>query len=77
MEYQKTTNLIDNASNQPCKFRTKNWVEINDQSRGTYSANRQISFKTSMLRSTLCDYSDAYILVKGDISVNNTAAATK
>ena len=52
----------------------KNWVELNDESRGTYSVNRQINFKTSMLRSSLCDYSDAYILVKGNISVNKTAA---
>ena len=49
--------------------------EINDDSRGTYSVNKQINFKTLMLRSSLCDYSDAYILVKGNISVNNTAAA--
>ena len=75
MEYQKIANLLDSASNKPSKFRTKNWVEINDESRGTYSVNRQINFKTSMLRSSLCDYSDAYILVKGNISVNNTAAA--
>ena len=74
MEYQKIANLLDNASNQPSKFRTKNWVEINDESRETYSVNRQINFKTSMLRSSLCDYSDAYILVKGNITVNNTAA---
>ena len=74
MEYQKIVNLLDSASNQPSKFRTKNWVEINDESRGTYSVNRQINFKTSMLRSSLCDYSDAYILVKGNITVNNTAA---
>ena len=64
-----------NTSNQPSEFRTKNWVEINDQSRGTYSADRQIIFKTSILRSSLCDYSDANILVKGTISVNNTAAS--
>ena len=75
MEYQKIANFLDNTSNQPSKFITKNWVEINDESRGTYSVNRQINFKTSMLRSSLCDYSDAYILVKGNISVNNTAAA--
>ena len=75
MEYQKIANLLDNASNQPSKFRTKNWVEINDESRGTYSVNRQINFKTSMLRSSLCDYSDAYILDKGNISINNTAGA--
>ena len=74
MEYQKIANLLDSASNQPSKFRTKNWVEINDESRGTYSVNRQIIFKTSMLRSSLCDYSDACILVKGNITVNNIAA---
>ena len=64
MEYQKIANLLDNASNQPSKFRTKNWVEINDESRGTYSVNRQINFKTLMLRSSLCDYSDTYKLLK-------------
>ena len=74
MEYQKIANLLDNASNQPSKFRTKNWVEINDESRGTYAVNKQIKFKTSMLRSSFCDYSDAYIF-KGNISVNNTAGA--
>ena len=75
MEYQKIANLLDNTSNQPSKFRSKNWVEITDESRGTYAANKQIKFKTSMLRSSLCDYSVAYILVKENISVNNTAAA--
>ena len=75
MEYQKIANLLDNASNQPSKFRTRNWVEINDDIRGAYSPNKQIRFKTAMLRSSLCDYSDAYILVKGNISVNNTAGA--
>ena len=67
--------MFDNASNQPSKFRTKRRVEINDESRGTYSANRQINFKTSMLRSSLCEYSDPYIFAKGNISVNNTAVA--
>ena len=47
---------------------------MNDESRETYSVNRQINFKTSMLGFNLCDYSDAYILVKGNISVNNTSA---
>ena len=47
---------------------------MNDEARGTYSPDKQIKFKTSMLRSSLCDYSDAYILVKGNITVNNTAA---
>ena len=68
MEYQKIANLLDNGSNQPSKFRTKNWVEINDESRGTYTSN-DIKFKTTMLRSNLCDYADAYILVKGTITI--------
>ena len=67
MEYQKIANLIDDISNQPSKFRTKNWVEINDESRGTYSVNSQIKFETTMLKSSLCDYSDAYIIVKGTV----------
>ena len=75
MEYQKIANLIDDTSNQPSKFRTRNWVEINDESRGAYNVNSQIKFKTTMLKSSLCDYRDAYILVKGTISANNTAAA--
>ena len=62
MEYKKITNLLDSTSNQPSKFRTKNWVEINDDIRGAYSHNKQIRFKTAMLRSSLCGYSDAYIL---------------
>ena len=75
MEYQKIANLIDvYVSNQPSKFKTRNWVEINDESRGAYNVNSQIKFKTAMLKSSLCDYSDAYILVKGTFSVNNTAA---
>ena len=67
--------MLNNASNQPCKFRTKNWLEINDESRGTYKVNSQIKFKTTMLKSSLCDYSDAYILVKENITVNNTGTA--
>ena len=74
MEYQKIVNLLNDKSNQPSKFRTRNWVEINDEARGPYSHNKQVKFKTPMLRSSLCDYSDAYILVKGNITVNNTAA---
>ena len=65
--------MFDNTLNEPSKFRTKNWVEINE-SRRTYSTNSQIKFKTTMLKSSLCDYSDAYIFVKGTITANNTAA---
>ena len=75
MEYQKIANLLNDESSKPSKFRTKNWVEINDDVRCVYSPNKQIRFKTSMLRFSLCDYSDAYIIVKGNITVNNTAAA--
>ena len=57
-----------NALNQPSKFRARNWVEINDDIRGAYSSNKQIGFKTTILRSSLCDYRDAYILIK----INNT-----
>ena len=74
MEYQKIANFIDDTSNQPSKFRTKNWVEINDESRGTYNVNNQIKFKTTMLKSSLCDYSDAYILVKETITINGAGA---
>ena len=73
MEYQKIANLIDDTPNQPSKFRTRNLVEINDESRGAYNVNSQIKFKSS-----LCDYSDAYILVKGKIAIagaGNDAAA--
>ena len=58
MEYQKIENLLDTESNQPYKFQTKNWVETNDESRGTYTSN-DIKFKTTMLRSNFCDYADA------------------
>ena len=61
MEYPKTENLLGSASHQPSKFRTRNWIEINDQSRETYTSN-DIKFKTTMLRSNLCDFADAYIL---------------
>ena len=75
MRYQKMANLLNDASNKLSKFRTKNWVEINDDIRGVHSPNEQIRLKTEMLGSSLCDYSDAYILAEGNISVNNTAAA--
>ena len=67
--------LNDPSSNQPSKCKTKNWVEVNDESRGTYNLNSQIKFKTTMLKSSLCDDSDIYVHVKETITVNNTAAA--
>ena len=75
MEYQKIANLLNDESNKPSKFRTGNWAEINDDITGVYYPNKQIRFKAAMLRSSLFDYSDACILVKGNISVNNTAGA--
>ena len=66
--------MLDNTLNQPTKFRTKNGLKPNDQSHGKYNEDNQIRFKTSMLSSSLCDYSVAYILVQGTITVMNTAA---
>ena len=67
MDYRKITN-------QPSQFRTRNWIEINAESRGKYDYNSGIKFKTSVIRSDSCDYSDTYIHVKTIITVPNTAA---
>ena len=75
IEYQKIINLLDNTPNQRAKYRTKKLVEINDDSRATHSTNSQIKFKTSMLRSISCDYSDAYIFLSETITVPNTRDA--
>ena len=56
MEYQKIANLLNDESKEPSKFKTKNWVEINDDVRGVYSSNKQSRFKTLMLRSSLRGY---------------------
>ena len=69
--------MLDDTPNQPSKFKTKSRVKINYESRGTYNEDNQIRFKISLLKSSLCDYSDAYILVKGTkgtITVKNKAA---
>ena len=73
MEYQKIANLLESTSDNLSKFRTRTWVEINDESRGNY-ANSDIRFKTTMLRSNLCDYPDSYILVKGTITITVAGA---
>ena len=75
MEYQKAINLLDDTPSQPSKFFTKNWVEINVDSCKTYDINSQIKFKTSVLNSSLWDYKDAYIHVKGTMTVPKTTAA--
>ena len=84
MKYQKIINFLDNTMNQPSKFRTRNWVEIDDESRAGYNDdnddnntddnNNNIKYKTSVIRSSICDYSDAYILVKGTMTVPNMPA---
>ena len=75
MEYQKIINLLDIIPNQQTKFRTKNWIAINDDARGTYNKDSQIKFRISMLKSSLCDYVDAYILVKGIITIASVPPA--
>ena len=74
MEYQIIINLLDDTTNQPSKFRTREWDEINDESKVRYD-NGNIRFKTSMISSNLCAYSDAQILVKRTITVPNTETA--
>ena len=89
MEFQKIVNFLGTTSDDKDlpKFVTKKWVEVYDQSQENYDVNKEIRIKTSMLRSDLCDFSDAYIVVKGNITVtkktftaddidapNNTAA---
>ena len=77
MEYQKIKNLLGNASDKVSRFIIKKWIEVYDQSGETYNDNKQIRFKTSMLRSDLCDYSDVYIVVKGDITVEGPSNRDK
>ena len=69
MKYQKMTNLLDNIPNQPSKFRTKNWIGITYDARWTYNIDSQINLNTTMLKSSLFDYSDAYILAKAALRV--------
>ena len=61
MEYQKIIIILDNTPGQPSKFRTKNWVEVNDDSSGMHYNTSQIKSKTSILKSSLCDYRDVYV----------------
>ena len=65
---KKIANLSENTSDNLSKLRTRNWIEINDESKGNY-ANSDIRFKTTMPRSNLCGYADSYILVKGTITI--------
>ena len=71
--------MLCNIPNQLPKFRINNLIEINDQSSGLYSTNSDIRLKTTMLRSSLCDYSDASILVNRRITITEVGddAATR
>ena len=71
MEYQKIINLLEKTPKQPTKFRTKNWLNLIDDSHGIFNTNSQIKFKTSLLRTSFCDCSDAYILVSGTITITS------
>ena len=79
MEFQKIINLLDITSDYKDlpRYVTKKWIEVYDQSEKNYNVNKEIRFKTSMLRSDLCDFSDAYIVVKGDITVANSNNAKR
>ena len=74
MEFQKIVNFLDTTSDDKDlpRFVTKKWIEVYDQSEGNYNVNKEIRIKTSMLRSDLCDFSDAYIVVKGTITLTKT-----
>ena len=75
IEYQNITNLLDTTLDEIPRFITKKWVVVHDQSDNAedrFQPNKQIRFKTSMLQSDLCDFSDAYIVVKGDITLTKT-----
>ena len=75
MEFQKITNFLDTTSDNKDlpTFVTKNWIKVYDQSEGNYNVNKEIRIKKSMLRSDLCDFSDAYTVVKGNITVTKKA----
>ena len=75
METQKIINLLNNSDNENSKFSTNKWYIIDNESKGNYSNNNPIKFLTKSIESSFCDYSDAYILVTGDIVVKKRNAA--
>ena len=81
METQKIVNLLNGSDNENSKFATKKWYVIDSESKGVYSHENEIKFLTNSLESSLCDYSDPYVLVTGNIAVvgadNNTKVAFK
>ena len=77
METQKIVNLLNGSNNENSKFATKKWYVIDSESKGNYSHKNPIKFLTSLLESNLSDYSDAYILVTGNITATPNNAATQ
>ena len=81
METQKIVNLLNGSDNENSKFATKKWYVIDSESKGNYSHENPIKFLTSSLESSLCDYSDAYVLVTGNIAIvgadDNAKVASK
>ena len=75
METQKIVNLLNGSDNDNSRFATKKWYIIDSESNGNYSQNDEITFLTRSIESSLCDYSDAYILVTGNITVKRRNAA--
>ena len=71
MEFHKINNFLGDSSDKVPRFVTKKWIEIHPQSTSDFNTSKQIKFKTSMLRSGLCDYSEAYVWVKGDVVAAN------
>ena len=69
METQKIVNLLNDSNNENSKFATKKWYVIDSESKGNYSHENPIKFLTKSIESSLCDYSDAYVLVTGNIAV--------
>ena len=80
MEYQKITNLLGTMLDEAPRFITKNWVKVHrqlDSADGRYKPSKQIRFKTSMLRSDLCDFTDLYIVVKREVTVTGESNSSK
>ena len=77
MEIQKIAHFLNGSDNEKPKFATKKWYVIDSESKGVYSHENEIKFLTSSLESSLCDYSDAYILVTGNITATPNNAATQ
>ena len=81
METQKIVNLLGDADNESSKFATRKWYVINDQNNTDYGEGNEsgttVKFETKAIKSSLCDYSDAYILVTGDITATGGDAVTR